>query len=92
MVGIIDCQNVHISEEFCNWIKKEHTNILLIFVPINCINKFQVVNVILQKPLKHAFKVHFNSWTFTIIKDQIVNGQELEVDFKMSDQKLRICN
>jgi hypothetical protein len=51
--------------------KKEHTNILLIFVPINCTSEFQPTNVILQKPLKHAFKVHFNSWTSQTIKDQI---------------------
>jgi hypothetical protein len=62
MVWTIDYWKVHISEKFCNWIK-EHTNILLIFVHVNCTNYFQPTDMILQKPLKHAFKVHFNSWT-----------------------------
>jgi hypothetical protein len=61
MVWIIDCWSVHISEEFHNWIKNEHTNILLILVPANYTSDLKPTYVILQKPLKHAFKVHFNS-------------------------------
>ncbi len=71
MVWIIECESVHINEKFHNWIKKKHTNILLIFVPNNCTNELQLANVILQKPLKHAFNIHFNSWIFQTIKDQI---------------------
>ncbi len=37
---------------------------MLIFVFVNCTSELQPTNVILQKPLKHAFKVYFNSWTF----------------------------
>jgi hypothetical protein len=92
MVWIIDCWSVHINEEFCNWIKIKHTNILLFLVLANCINEIQLTDVILQKPLKHAFKVHFNSWTFQIINDQINDGQEPKVDFKMSNLKPRICS
>lgn len=47
--------------------------------------------MILQKSLKHAFKVHFNSWTFQIIKDQIGDWQKPKVDFKMANLKPRIC-
>jgi thioredoxin-related protein len=72
MVWIIDCWNAHISEDFHNWIKNEHKYILLIFVPNNCTSELKPTNVILQKPLKHAFKVHFNSWIYRTIKDQII--------------------
>ncbi len=48
--------------------------------------------MILQKPLKHAFKVHFNSWTSQTIKDQIVDEQEPKVDFKINNLKPRIYN
>ncbi len=41
------CWNVHISEDFHNWIKNEHKNILLIFVPTNCTNELKPTNVIL---------------------------------------------
>ncbi len=92
MVWIIDRWNVYINEKFRNWIKKKHTNILLIFIPTNCTSELQPAYVILQKPLKHAFKVHYNSWTSQTIEDQIYDGHELEVDFKMSNLKHRICN
>jgi hypothetical protein len=45
----------------------------------------------LQKPLKHAFKVHFNSWTCQTIKDWIDDGHEPMVDFKMGNMKSKIC-
>jgi hypothetical protein len=47
--------------------------------------------VILQKPFKHAFKVHFNSWTPQIIKNKINDGQEPIVDFKMGNLEFKIC-
>jgi hypothetical protein len=33
---------------------------LFVFVPTNCINELQLVYLIIQRPLKHAFKVNFN--------------------------------
>jgi hypothetical protein len=62
-------------KSFVIGLKKKHTNSLLIFVPTNCTNKLQPINVILQKPLKHAFNVHFNSWNSQTIKDQIDDGK-----------------
>ena len=73
------------------WIKVKHPNILVIYVPTNCTNKSQLVNVILQKPLKHAFKVHFKRWTSLTIKEQIDKSDELEIDFQMSNLKPRLC-
>jgi hypothetical protein len=63
---------------------------LLIFVPTNYTIELQPKNVILQKPLKHAFKVHFNSWTFQTIKDRIDDGHEPMVDFKIGNMKSKI--
>ncbi len=66
--------------------KKKHANILLIFVPISYTIELHPINVILQKPFKLAFKVHFNSWTFQTIKDWIDDGQE-----PMGNMKPKIC-
>jgi hypothetical protein len=52
----------------------------------------QPANVILQRSLKHAFKVQFNAWIITIIKKQIGNGQHPNVDFKMNNLKPKLCN
>lgn len=64
---------------------------MLIFVPTNYTIELQPINVILQKLVKHAFKVHFNSWTFQTIKDRIDDGHEPMVDFKMDNMKSKFC-
>jgi hypothetical protein len=58
----------------------------------NCTSEIQLANVILQIPLKHEFKVEFNTWITSIIKEQVDNGQEPYVDFKMSNFKPRMCS
>ncbi len=59
-------------------------NILVVFVPTNCTSVFQPTNVILQYPLKHAFKMEFNIWIVGVLKQQIESGKNPNVDFKMS--------
>ena len=79
------------SSEFLNWIKSKHENILVIFVPANCISKLQPADVILQRSFKHAFKLEFHNWTSTEVKLQIEANGELEVDLSMSNLKPHIC-
>jgi hypothetical protein len=47
--------------------------------------------VILQKPFRHASKNHFNSWISQTIKDQIGDGKNSKVDFKMANLKPKSC-
>jgi hypothetical protein len=61
------------------------------FVPTNCTNEFHLVDVIIQQPLKHVFKVNFNKWTTDVIKQQIYNEREPLIDFKMNNLKPQIC-
>jgi hypothetical protein len=70
--------------------QEKHANILLIFIHVNYTIELQPINVILQKPLKQAFKVHFNSWNFQTIKDRIDDGHEPMVYFKMGNMKSKI--
>ncbi len=62
--------------------KKKHSNILVIYVPVNCTNVFQPMNVISQHLLKHAFKMTFNGWTKNIINSHIDIGANLHVESK----------
>jgi len=48
--------------------KKYHLTILVIFILANCTSELQPQDVVLQQPLKHAFKVEFNTWTTSVIK------------------------
>ncbi len=61
------------------------------FVPANYTNELQLVDTIIQRPLKHAFKVNFNKWITNIIKHQIYKGKELHIDLKMNNLKPKIC-
>jgi hypothetical protein len=54
-------------------------------------NVLRSANVILQWPIKHAFKVQFNYGTITIIKQQIGNDQNSQIDFKMNTLNPCIC-
>jgi hypothetical protein len=38
LVWLLDCWNVHKSQEFLDWIKEKHPNILVVFVQANCIS------------------------------------------------------
>ncbi len=66
---------------------KNNPNILVVFVQTNCTSVFQPTNVILQCPLKHAFKMEFNIWTIGVLEQQIENDKDPNVDFKMSNLK-----
>jgi hypothetical protein len=47
MVWLLDCWFAHKSKEFLNWMKKYHSNILVIFILANCKNELQPAYVIL---------------------------------------------
>jgi hypothetical protein len=57
----------------------------------SCTSELQLVDVIIQQPLKHAFKVNFKKWTADVIKQQICDWKEPFIDFKMSNLKPQIC-
>ena len=82
---------MHKLEEFLGWIKRKHLEILILFIPANCISVLQVANIIIQRPLKHAFMLQFNSWTMENITKQLENGEEVTLDFKMSTIKPLLC-
>jgi hypothetical protein len=47
--------------------------------------------VIIQRPLKHAFKLHFHKWTTSQVRTQIEGGREEDVELRMSNLKPLIC-
>ncbi len=87
----VDCWNVHNSQDFLHHIKQKYLNILVVFVLTNYTNALKLVNAILQRPLKHAFKMEFNNWTVGTIREQIKYGKDPNVDFKMSKLNPCIC-
>jgi hypothetical protein len=57
----------------------------------NCTLKLQLADVILQRPLKHVFKLQFHKWTTSQVRTQIEGGREGDVDLRMSNLKPLIC-
>jgi hypothetical protein len=53
---MIDCWSVHKSEEFWGWMKKNHTNIIISFVPGNMTGVAQPLDVGIQHVLKQSMK------------------------------------
>ena len=71
IVLVLDVWSVHISQEFREWIKKEHPRIHLVYVPPNCTSELQVADVILQRPFKVGIRQEFNRWAATVISEQL---------------------
>jgi hypothetical protein len=50
MVWLVDSSTMHKNKDFLDWVKKDHSKILLLFVSTNYINALQPIDVILQRP------------------------------------------
>ncbi len=61
------------------------------FVFANYTNELQPVNVIIQRPLKHDFKINYNKRIIAIIKHQIYEGKEPHIDLKMKKLWVASC-
>ncbi len=57
---LLNCWAINKSKEFFKWMKNNNSNILLVFILANYTSALQPINVILQCPIKHAFKMVFN--------------------------------
>jgi hypothetical protein len=52
----IDVWSVHRSKDFRDWMKTNHSNIILHYVPAGCIGVFQACDVGIQRIFKHSLK------------------------------------
>jgi len=71
---VLDVWAVHKSGEFRRFLRQQHPNIHLLFVPARCTSKLQVADVVLQRPFKHGIAVRFNAWAAQKIKEQYATG------------------
>lgn len=72
----IDAWSVHRSEEFRNWMGKNHPNIILQYVPAGCTGVFQACDVGIQRILKHSLKRSYHRDIVEDIKEQLDKGVE----------------
>jgi hypothetical protein len=55
-IWLIDCWSVHRSKEFRAWMKKNHPNIIILYVPGGCTGIWQPLDVGIQHLLKLSIK------------------------------------
>jgi hypothetical protein len=94
LIWLIDCWSVHKSKEFISWVKEKYLEILLIFVPVNCISMLQPADAILQRPFEHAFREQYEKYTSKDIDSQLATkaAKDVRVDTKMSILKPLLCS
>jgi hypothetical protein len=72
----IDAWSVHRSQEFRDWMKTNHPNIILHYVPAGCTGIFQACDVGIQRIFKHSLKRSYHQDVVAEILEQIGRGEE----------------
>lgn len=77
----IDVWSVHRSREFRNWMKTNHPNIILHFIPGGCTGVFQPCDVGIQRIMKHSLKRSCHHDLVEEILGQVDTGkQQVTID------------
>jgi len=72
--------------------KVQYPFISVLFIPTNCTSKLQLADVILQRPLKCGFTMHFKRWSASCIKEQIESGtRHIELDLNIGTLQEKLC-
>jgi hypothetical protein len=75
-----DVWAVHRSAELGDWMRENHPNILIDFVPGGCTSVGQPLDVGLNRPFKHAVKVAYHSWLVDTLLQQRRDGEKMDLD------------
>ena len=81
----IDCWSVHKSTEFLGWMKKNHANIIVIFIPGGCTGIWQPLNVGVQRVMKLSIKRSAHRDIVDEVSTQIASGRkEIRLDVTLA--------
>ena len=85
---LIDCWSVHTSDEFKLYMKENHKNIRLVYIPPCCTSMLQVADTHLNFPFKRGIRNRFNEHTVNTMMEQLENREEIgKIDLKLSTLK-----
>jgi hypothetical protein len=77
----IDCWSVHKSVEFMDWMKKNHANIIVIFVPGGCTGIWQPLDVGVQRVMKLSIKRSAHRHIVDEVSAQFASGtKDIKLD------------
>lgn len=81
----IDCWSVHKSTEFLGWMKKNHANIIVIFIPGGCTGIWQPLDVGVQRVMKLSIKRSAHRDIVDEVSTQIASGRkEIRLDVTLA--------
>jgi DDE superfamily endonuclease len=81
----IDCWSVHKSKEFLGWMKKNHANIIVIFIPGGCTGIWQPLDVGIQRVMKLSIKRSAHHDIVDEVSAQIASGRkEIRLDVTLA--------
>ena len=66
--------------------------ILMLYIPSNCTSVYQPTDVVIKRPFKHAFRQEFNKFTMNIISNQLKEGENAQMSFKVSKLRPHLCH
>lgn len=75
----IDVWSVHRSVAFRKWMKENHSNIIIHFVPAGCTGVFQPCDVGIQRIMKHSLKRSCHRDIVEEILGQLDNNEEVTI-------------
>jgi hypothetical protein len=91
---LFDCWSVHKSEEFLTWMRQQHPDYHIVFIPAGCTGKAQPADVVLQRPLKCEISNQFLQWTTDILTAQLTPDNDdlptCEIDHTMGTLKPKL--
>lgn len=86
----IDSWSVHRSAEFRTWMKKNHTNIIILYVPAGCTGDLQPNDTLINRIFKHAMTRAYHKGLVDDLFDQLCNLSDNEtVDLQRNLAHLR---
>lgn len=89
-VLLFDCWSVHKSAPFLEWLKSSYPEFHPLFVPAGCTSKAQPADLVLQRPMKHAFSNEYTMWMTNEMTSLLKAGaapEQLRVDTGMKRMK-----
>ena len=91
---LFDSWSVHKSKEFLQWMKEQHPDYHVVFIPAGCTGKAQPADVVLQRPLKCEVTNQFLQWTTEMITEQLSENSDdvptCEIDHSMGTLKPKL--
>jgi hypothetical protein len=92
-VLILDCWSVHRSKEFREYIEQQCPDVVILYVPASCTSKGQVVDLVVNWPMKNAGCSAFEDDVMEQVDKQLRSGispEEVLVDLSMKSLRNKL--